>query len=136
MLTCRAQGYDELWVTQLVPGHPAERCGVIMVHDVLCKVDGVSVLGWSLDAVCNKIKGQEGTSLCLEFRRDKDKYYEVTLCRGGEELWKLPKTQTPRGFSPPPAQERGRGGSQPPEFRHQSSVISDLFGNANSLYEV
>jgi C-terminal processing protease CtpA/Prc len=63
------QGYDELWVTKLVPGHPAELCKQIEIHDVLCAVDGKCVLGWDLDDVCNIIKGQEGTPVVLEFRR-------------------------------------------------------------------
>ena len=40
-----------------------------MVQDVLCAVDGTPVLGWDLDAVCDIIKGEEGTPVVLEFRR-------------------------------------------------------------------
>jgi len=107
MLLQAHEGYDELWVTKLVPGHPAALCGQIMVQDVLCAVDGTPVLGWDLDAVCDIIKGEEGTPVVLEFLRGGHSVpYKITLQRGGDQLWKLPKTNTPRGDQ--------RGGSMPP----------------------
>ena len=50
-------GHEELWVTQLVPGLPAQQCAQIQLHDVLYKVDQTIVSGWDLDDVCNLIKG-------------------------------------------------------------------------------
>ena len=68
-----------------------------MIRDMLCKVDGVPVKGQSLDAVCDQIRGPEGTPVQLEFRRVSlkkrgeahemlDGTFAVTLVRGGEPL--------------------------------------------------
>ena len=68
-----------------------------MIRDILCKVDGVSVEGQPLDAVCDRIRGPEGTPVLLEFRRVNPKKrgwaqegldgtFAVTLVRGGEPL--------------------------------------------------
>ena len=79
-----------------------------MMYDVLCMVDGTCVLGWDLDEVCNKIKGEEGTPVVLEFRRgDNAESFKVKLNRGGDQLWRLPKANTPRGGSMPPPLVRG-----------------------------
>ena len=51
-----------------------------MVQDVLCAVDGTPVLGWDLDAVCDIIKGEEGTPVVLEFLRGGHSVpYKITL---------------------------------------------------------
>jgi len=88
---------SELWVTHLIPRHPAAESGRLMIRDMLCKVDGVPVKGQSLDAVCDQIRGPEGTPVQLEFRRVSlkkrgeahemlDGTFAVTLVRGGEPL--------------------------------------------------
>jgi len=128
MLLQAHEGYDELWVTKLVPGHPAALCGQIMVQDVLCAVDGTPVLGWDLDAVCDIIKGEEGTPVVLEFRRGALDSYKITLHRGGDQLWKLPAEhvmmQLPKGTTPRDVHQNTRPramSEEPGKFREQSS---------------
>jgi C-terminal processing protease CtpA/Prc len=57
MLLEAHDGQEELSVTKLVPGSPAQLCGLIQIHDVLYKVQETEVSGWDLDEVCNLIKG-------------------------------------------------------------------------------
>jgi hypothetical protein len=57
MLLEAHEGQEELSVTKLVPGSPAQLCGLIQIHDVLYKVQETEVSGWDLDEVCNLIKG-------------------------------------------------------------------------------
>jgi hypothetical protein len=57
MLLEAHEGQEELSVTKLVPGSPAQLCGLIQKHDLLYKVQETEVSGWDLDEVCNLIKG-------------------------------------------------------------------------------
>mmetsp|Transcript_43763 Transcript_43763/g.107006 ORF Transcript_43763/g.107006 Transcript_43763/m.107006 type:complete len:443 (+) Transcript_43763:73-1401(+) len=72
------------YVRKLVSGGPAAECGEIMINDRLLFVDGVDVRDLSLDQVFDRINGQEGTDITLEFARNfgsGDQQYSVTLKR-------------------------------------------------------
>ena len=58
MLLEAREGQGKLSVTKLVPGLPAELCGLIQIEDVLFKVQETTVSEWDLDDVCNLIKGK------------------------------------------------------------------------------
>eukprot|EP00285_Hemiselmis_virescens_P016404 CAMPEP_0173393426 /NCGR_PEP_ID=MMETSP1356-20130122/22101_1 /TAXON_ID=77927 ORGANISM="Hemiselmis virescens, Strain PCC157" /NCGR_SAMPLE_ID=MMETSP1356 /ASSEMBLY_ACC=CAM_ASM_000847 /LENGTH=396 /DNA_ID=CAMNT_0014351441 /DNA_START=79 /DNA_END=1269 /DNA_ORIENTATION=+ len=73
-----------VYVRKLVPGGPAADCGQILVNDRLLFVDGVDVTPYSLDQIFDRINGEEGTPLTLEFARNyagRDTQYSVTLNR-------------------------------------------------------
>jgi len=73
-----------VYVRKLVPGGPAAECGQILVNDRLLFVDGVDVTPYSLDQVFDRINGDEGSPITLEFARNysgRDNQYSVTLKR-------------------------------------------------------
>ncbi|NPV88485.1 PDZ domain-containing protein [Coprothermobacteraceae bacterium] len=55
-------------VVKVVPGSPAEQAG-IKAGDIITKVDGTSVIGWSVDQVSALIKGEEGTLVSVTVNR-------------------------------------------------------------------
>mmetsp|Transcript_31310 Transcript_31310/g.78758 ORF Transcript_31310/g.78758 Transcript_31310/m.78758 type:complete len:394 (+) Transcript_31310:47-1228(+) len=73
-----------VYVRKLVPGGPAADCGQILVNDRLLFVDGVDVTPYSLDQIFDRINGEEGSPITLEFARNysgRDTQYSVTLNR-------------------------------------------------------
>lgn len=62
------QGEDGLVVVRAEEGGPAAEAG-LEAGDVLVKVDGVSLEGMTLDDAAALIRGEEGTSVSLTYRR-------------------------------------------------------------------
>ena len=60
----------QITIVAPIPDTPAEEAGV-KPWDVLLSVDGESVLGWDLFQAINKIRGEKGTTVTLEVRRDR-----------------------------------------------------------------
>ena len=69
-----------------IPDTPAERAGV-KPGDVILSVDGESVSGWELFEVINLIRGEEGTTVRIEVRRDgSGETEELEIVRGVIQL--------------------------------------------------
>lgn len=61
--TCR------LIIVDTIAGGPARAAGV-MANDVVVAVDGESILGWTLDEIVSRVRGQAGTEVALTLERD------------------------------------------------------------------
>ncbi len=61
--------YDNVIVLLPIEGSPAEAAD-LRTGDIIKKVDGEDCTGLELDAVANKIKGEEGSTVDLEIERD------------------------------------------------------------------
>ncbi len=67
----------QIKVYKVLPGTPAEKAG-IEDEDILLKVDGEDVSGQDLDSVVLKVRGKEGSTVNLEFKRgDKEVSFDV-----------------------------------------------------------
>ncbi len=66
-------------VTQTIEGGPARESGM-KANDVIVAVDGVSVAGQDINAVSDKIKGIENTSVSVRIQR-KDQVLEIPITR-------------------------------------------------------
>ncbi len=60
---------DGLEIQTVTPGGSAEEAG-LLPGDVIVAVDGTSIAGMELDAIKDKIRGEEGTQVSLTVRRD------------------------------------------------------------------
>lgn len=63
---------EDLEVSEVIPGGPAEACGQIDVGDVLLEVDGINVEGKKLQEVAPMIRGEAGTTVCLALAKSGD----------------------------------------------------------------
>lgn len=61
--------YDNIIVLLPIEGSPAEAAD-LRTGDIIKKVNGEDCTGLELDAVANKIKGEEGSTVVLEIERD------------------------------------------------------------------
>lgn len=75
-------------VTRLIRGAPGDACGLICEGDVLVAIDGRSVVTTRFSAVSALLRGDEGTTISLEFERTvrergelRTRAFEVTLRR-------------------------------------------------------
>lgn len=62
---------DEIVVLSPIEDSPAEAAGIVS-GDVILKVDGIEYTGEQLDEASNAIKGQEGTKVKLEIKRNEE----------------------------------------------------------------
>lgn len=62
-------------IINVTEGGPAQEAGVLP-GDILVAVEGESIIGWTVDAVRDVVKGEEGTYVSLTFQRGGE---EVTL---------------------------------------------------------
>ena len=60
----------QITIVAPIPDTPAEAAGV-KPGDVILSVDGESVTGWDLFQAINRIRGEKGTTVTLEVRRDR-----------------------------------------------------------------
>jgi C-terminal processing protease CtpA/Prc len=74
-----------LVVQGLVPGSPAEDCGLIAAGDTLYEIDGKSVYRAGADEVAAVLLGPEGTAVRLGLKRglryESDPLFTVILVR-------------------------------------------------------
>ncbi|MCL6518159.1 S41 family peptidase [Alicyclobacillus sp.] len=79
--TVEKSGQDTV-ILSVQRGSPAEQGG-LRAHDVIEKVGGQSVSGWSLDKVSQAILGPEGTRVTVTIRRpsENNRTWDVTLTR-------------------------------------------------------
>ncbi len=71
--TCR------LLIVSTIEGSPAESAG-LMRDDVVVRVDGSEIDGWTVDEVTSRVRGQAGTEVTLTVLRDGDQF-DVTIIR-------------------------------------------------------
>lgn len=60
---------DDIVVVAPIDKSPAQEAGV-MAGDILISVDGVEVIGQSVDEVVSKVRGEEGSQVTLRFMRE------------------------------------------------------------------
>ncbi|HYI15628.1 MAG TPA: S41 family peptidase [Thermomicrobiales bacterium] len=60
---------DDIVVVAPIDHSPAQEAG-IMAGDVLISIDGVNVVGQSVDEVVNQVRGEEGSQVTLAFTRE------------------------------------------------------------------
>ncbi|GAB4492560.1 MAG: carboxy terminal-processing peptidase [Saprospiraceae bacterium] len=75
-------------VTEIVPGGPAWKQGVLQPKDVILKVsqgetdaESVDVMGWSIDDVVGKIRGPKGTKVTLTIQKPDGVEKVITITR-------------------------------------------------------
>lgn len=70
-------GGDYVVISEIYKGFPADLAG-IKAGDILKRVDGISLKGFSTDMVSNKLKGNPGTPITLTIEREgKEKDYSL-----------------------------------------------------------
>lgn len=72
-------------IYEVKAGSPAEKSG-LGPNDVITAVDGRSVVGMSLEAVSNLLKGPEGTKVTLAITRNQQKPFSVEVTRSLIEI--------------------------------------------------
>ncbi|HNG90079.1 MAG TPA: PDZ domain-containing protein, partial [Saprospiraceae bacterium] len=75
-------------VTEIVPGGPAWKQGVLQAKDVVLKVaqgdtdaEAVDVMGWDIDDVVSKIRGPKGTRVTLTIQKPDGSEKVITITR-------------------------------------------------------
>lgn len=75
-------------VTEIVPGGPAWKQGVLQPKDVILKVsqgetdaESVDVMGWDIDDVVGKIRGPKGTKVTLTIQKSDGGEKTITITR-------------------------------------------------------
>jgi len=75
-------------VTEIVPGGPAWKQGVLQPKDVILKVsqgetdaESVDVMGWGIDDVVGKIRGPKGTKVTLTIQKPDGAEKVITITR-------------------------------------------------------
>jgi carboxyl-terminal processing protease len=75
-------------VTEIVPGGPAWKQGVLQAKDVVLKVaqgesdlESVDVMGWDIDDVVSKIRGAKGTKVTLTIQKPDGAEKVITITR-------------------------------------------------------
>lgn len=75
-------------VTEIVPGGPAWKQGVLEAKDVVLKVaqgntdaDAVDVMGWDIDDVVSKIRGPKGTTVTLTIQKSDGSEKVISIVR-------------------------------------------------------
>lgn len=75
-------------VTEIVPGGPAWKQGVLQPKDVILKVaqgetdaESVDVMGWDIDDVVSKIRGPKGTKVTLTIQKPDASEKIITITR-------------------------------------------------------
>ena len=61
--------YENIVVLLPIEGSPAEEAG-LKTGDIITKVNGEECIGMELSIIANKIKGEEGTTVDIELKRD------------------------------------------------------------------
>ena len=56
-------------ITQILPGGAAEKTKLLQVNDVIIRIDGDVIEGWSLQRIVRALSGVEGSKVLLEVRR-------------------------------------------------------------------
>lgn len=77
------EGPDKGYVKVIAPidDTPAQRAG-IQSQDLIVKIDGVEVMGMSIDEAISKLKGKKGTKVDIAVVRDREKDpFNVTIVR-------------------------------------------------------
>jgi carboxyl-terminal processing protease len=68
-----------LLIVSTIEGSPAQSAG-LMRDDVILRVDGADVDGWTVDEVTSTVRGQAGSEVTLTVLRDGDQF-DVTIIR-------------------------------------------------------
>lgn len=75
-------------VTEIVPGGPAWKQGVLQPKDVILKVsqgetdaESIDVMGWDIDDVVSKIRGSKGTKVTLTIQKPDATEKVITITR-------------------------------------------------------
>jgi len=76
----RRTGDNKTYVTEIVPGFGADRCGHFRVNDVVTSIDGQKVFELPLDEVKRLTVGLEGSYCCIGISRS-DKAIEIVCER-------------------------------------------------------
>ena len=82
-VTMDNEGPDKGYVKVIAPidDTPAQRAG-ILTDDLIVKIDGLDVLGMSIDEAISKLKGDKGTKVDIGVVRDREKDpFDLTLVR-------------------------------------------------------
>ena len=82
-VTMDNEGADKGFVKVVAPidDTPAQRAG-IQTDDLIVKIDGVDVLGMSIDEAISKLKGEKGTKVDISIVRDRTKEpFDITIVR-------------------------------------------------------
>lgn len=79
---------EKTTVTEIVPGGPAWKQGVLQPKDVILKVaqgdsdtESVDVMGWDIDDVVGKIRGSKGTKVTLTIQKTDGTEKVITITR-------------------------------------------------------
>jgi carboxyl-terminal processing protease len=79
---------EKTTVTEIVPGGPAWKQGVLQPKDVVVKVaqgdsdaESVDVMGWDIDDVVSKIRGPKGTKVTLTVQKPDGTEKVITITR-------------------------------------------------------
>jgi len=74
----------EILIVSTISGAPAEKAG-LMRDDELVAVDGVAILGWTVDEVTATVRGPSGTEVTLTIERAGDDF-DVTITRAAVSI--------------------------------------------------
>jgi carboxyl-terminal processing protease len=79
---------EKTTVTEIVPGGPAWKQGVLEAKDVVIKVaqgeadaEAIDVMGWDIDDVVSKIRGAKGTKVSLTIKKTDGSEKIITITR-------------------------------------------------------
>lgn len=136
----RTNDAEEIEVVGLLEGSPAEKAGVLP-GDIFAEVDGENMLGVSQSELAAVVRGEEGTTVEITFRRGED-LIELSIVRARIEIPNIETDKLEGGIGyvalnqfSPNAREELEGAIDDLNLAELNGLVIDFRGNPGGLLD-